>query len=93
MAPVKHGRLHLQPFRRLIIHAVSGALVCVILFSVEWLVSLCLDYLNGIHRFPPQVYTLIGRAEIWLFYFDCALSVFAFAISIIIFVTHILEGG
>jgi hypothetical protein len=72
-------------------HVAFDASVFVGLFTVCWLVSLCLDYLNSIHRFPPRAYTLAGRLEIWLFYLDCIVTGFLLAFTGIRFVLHTLE--
>lgn len=85
------GRIHLWPFGHLMVHATFDAIVFVTLFTVCWLVSLCLDSLNRIHGFPPTVYTLAGRLEIWLFYLDCALSGFVLAFTCVRFVIRTLE--
>lgn len=72
-------------------HITFDAIVFVSLFTVCWLVSICLEYLNAIHKFPPPVYTLAGRLEISLFYFDCAWSGFLLAFTCISFVIRTLE--
>ncbi len=72
-------------------HVAASGAVFVTLLTVGWLVSLCLDWLNTIHRFPPQVYTLAGRLEIWLFFLDCALSGFLLVGSFVGFTMYILE--
>jgi hypothetical protein len=92
MTRVRSGRTHLQSFRLLIAHVVGTAAVFVTLITVGWLVSLCLEYLNTIHRFPPQVYTLAGRLEIWLFYLDSMLSGFSFVVGFVDFTLYLLEG-
>ena len=72
-------------------HITLHATVFVTLFTVCWLVSSCLDYLNGVHKFPPRVYTLAGRLEIWLFYLDCMVSGFMLTFTCFKFVIHVLE--
>lgn len=73
------------------VHVTFDAVVLVVIFTACWLVSLCLESLNAIHRFPPQVYTLVGRLEIWLFYLDCMLGGFLFVFTCAKFVIHTLE--
>ena len=73
-------------------YAIFDAIVFVTIFTVCWLVSLCFDSLNTVHRFPPRVYTLVARLEIWLFYLDCVLSGFMVFFSCIKFVIHVLEN-
>jgi hypothetical protein len=91
MTRVRSGRIHLQSFRLLIAHVAATAVVFVTLITAEWLVSLCLEYLNTTHRFPPQVYTLAGRLEIWLFYLDCVLGGFLFAAGFVDFTLYLFE--
>jgi len=74
-------------------HVVFNAAVFLTVFTAGWLVSLCLDHLNTIHRFPPQVYTLARRLEIWLFYLDSALSGVSFVASCIAFTLYLLEDN
>jgi hypothetical protein len=72
-------------------HVTFDAVIFVTLFTVCWLATSCLEYLNSIHRFPPRVYTLAGRLGIWLFYLDCVLSGFVLAFTCVKFVIHTLE--
>lgn len=72
-------------------HMASSAAVFVTLVTTGWLASVCLNYLNTTHGFPPQVYTLAGRLEIWLFYVDSVLSSILFVLSCANFVIYFLE--
>lgn len=72
-------------------HVTFDAVVIVTLFSACWLVSLCLDYLNRIHGFPPRVYTLAGRLELWLLYLDCVVGGFMVAFTCFRFMIDTLE--
>ena len=92
MTRLRSGRIHLQSFRLLIGHVVATAVVSVTIITVEWLLSLCLYYLNSIHRFPPQVYTLAGRLDIWFFYLDCVLSGSLFVTGFVGFTSYLLEA-
>lgn len=74
-------------------HVIFDAITFVTLITTCWLVSSCLEHLNTIHRFPPRVYTLASRLEIWLFYLDCALSGFLVAFTCVRFVIDTLEDG
>lgn len=93
MTWVKAGRIHLRSLRLLIAHVAFDAVVFVAIFTACWLVSLCLTFLNTIHRFPPRVYTLAGRLEIWLFYLDCAVGGFMLASTCLKFLIHTLKDA
>lgn len=72
-------------------YVIFDAIIFVTVFTTCWFVSLCFDCLNAIHRFPPRVYTLVGRLEIWLFHLDCVLSGFLLAFGCVKFIIHTLE--
>lgn len=93
MAWLKAGRIHLRSFGLLIVQVMFDAITFVTVFTVYWLVSLCFHFLNTTQRFPPGVYALVGRLEIWLFYMDCTLSGFLFVFTCVKFVIHTLEDA
>ncbi len=80
------------PFGLLIIHIVMTAVIFASVLTAGWLTSLLLSYLDSVHKFPPDVYRLASRLEVWLFYIDCALSASVLAAGIVPFVRNVLEG-
>lgn len=91
MTWVNSERIRPGPLRHLMAHIASSAIIFITVFTVCWLVSLCFDSLNTIHRFPPRVYTLVGQLEIWVFYLDCVLSGYLLVFGAVKFVIHTLE--
>ena len=78
-------------FVALILHIVATAIVFAWVFTVGWLVSFLLSYLDSIHKFPANMYRLSMRLELWLFYIDCILSAVILAGSAFKFVRDIVE--
>lgn len=73
-------------------HMALSAAVFVILFTLGWVIAVCLNHLNTIHGFLPQVYTLVERLEIWLFYLDCVLSGYLVVFTCVNFLIYTLES-
>jgi hypothetical protein len=87
----KAKRSHLSAVGLLIVHVAVTTLIFVAVFTTDWLAWIFFSYLNSIHKFPPQVYTLSSRAEVWIFYVDCVLSAIVLLSSLIQFVWDIVE--
>lgn len=85
-------RTHLWSFGLLIVHVAASAIVFVCVFTIGWLVSVALGYLDSVHKFPTQVYKLVTLFEVWLFYIDCAVTGIILATSLVKFVRDTLEG-
>lgn len=69
--------------------ATAAALVS--LFTISWLVSLFLNYLNYLQPFPDEIFRLVKRLEIYMIYFDAAVCVVVLLASARRSLTNILR--
>lgn len=55
-------------------HLVGTAVIFTALFSIGWLVSVALHALHKMHPFPPQIFDLVTKMEVYLVYADTVVS-------------------
>jgi len=55
-------------------HLLATSLIFLLLFAIAWALSWLLACLDSLHKFPPEIFDLIARFEVWLIYGDAALS-------------------
>lgn len=54
-------------------HLVGTALIFCVFLGLVWLLSVFLHWLNGMHPFPPEIYAIVTKIEVWLIYVDAIL--------------------
>lgn len=57
----------------LIGHLLGTAVIFTAFFSICWSVTLILHFLDGVHRFPDEILSIINVIEIYLIYADVCL--------------------
>jgi hypothetical protein len=73
-------------------HLVGSAVVFTALFIFGWIVSLIFSHLNSIHPFPPEMFKLFSKLEVWLVYIDAVLGGVVLLAGIVQFGLNIFEG-
>lgn len=73
-------------------HLGAGPLVFTTIFTFGWGVSFLFDYLNAIRHFSPEMFKLVAKLEIGLFYFDTVVGGLVLLISVFRFLRNVLEG-
>jgi hypothetical protein len=56
--------------RQLIGHLLATSLIFLMLFAIAWALSWLLTCLDSLHKFPPEIFEIITRCEVWLIYGD-----------------------
>jgi hypothetical protein len=60
--------------RNLVGHLLATSLIFLVLFAIAWALSWALTCLDSLHEFPPEIFGLITRFEVWLIYGDGIMS-------------------
>jgi hypothetical protein len=76
----------------LIGHLGATAFVFVSLFTLGWCASFVFHYLNAVHHFPEEIFTLLTRFEIGLVYVDTAVSGIVLLTGILRYIRDVLEN-
>jgi hypothetical protein len=71
----------------------ATAAVFVTLFSLIWIVSCMLNYLDSVRKFPLDIFRLLTGLEIGLVYVDAVVCGLLLTTGIVCFVKNILEGN
>jgi hypothetical protein len=77
--------------RNLIGHLLATSLIFMLVFATAWALSWLLTCLDSLHKFPPQIFEMITRFEVWLIYGDAGLSGAVLLIGAIRFFDDLLE--
>ena len=64
-----------QSVLKLVGHLLAAAAIFVVFFVIVWLVSFALYGLNNIHPFPPEIFSMITRVEVYVTYADWLLCI------------------
>ena len=54
-------------------HLCGTAVIFVAFFTIGWLVSFFLHWLHSVHPFSGEIFKVITRIEVWVFYADAVL--------------------
>lgn len=77
---------------KLIGHLIAAAVIFVVFFVIVWLVSWILSGLDSVHHFPPEIFGMITRVEVWLTYADWGLCIVVLATGTWRFIWEIVRG-
>ena len=77
--------------RNLLGHLLATSLIFLLLFAIAWALSWLLACLDSLHKFPPEIFDLIARFEVWSIYGDAALSCAVLLIGAYRFFGDLLE--
>jgi hypothetical protein len=77
--------------RVLVGHLIATSIIFSLLFAIAWALSWLLACLDSLHSFPPDMYELIKRMEIWLIYADAIISAAALLFGAFRFFTDLFE--
>jgi len=69
----------------------ATAVLFMAIFLVSWGLSFVIDYLNGQHRLPAEIYTVVTHIELWLVYVDVVLSAVVLLAGAVQFIKDIRE--
>ena len=72
-------------------HLLATSLIFLFLFAIAWALSWTLTCLDSLHEFPPEIFGIITRFEVWLIYGDAALSGAVLLIGAYRFFSDLLE--
>lgn len=73
-------------------HLVAAGAIFIVFFAIVWLVSCALTWLDSIHHFPPEIFVMITKVEVWLTYADWGLCIVVLATGTWRFITDIVRG-
>jgi hypothetical protein len=72
-------------------HLLGTAVIFGAFVAVGWAVSLFLQFLHGVHPFPPKILSFITTFELYLVYGDSVLCVFVLLDGAICFIKEVWE--
>jgi hypothetical protein len=65
----------------LIGHLLGTAAIFLALFTIIWLVSFALFWLDSMHKFPPDLLAIVTKVEVWGVYGDALVCILVVAAS------------
>lgn len=77
---------------KLIGHLVGTALIFVVFLLLTWAISYSVSRLDGIHRFPQDVMTIITKVELGLTYVDIVLCSVVLILGTVRFCIDLVES-
>lgn len=77
---------------RLIGHLVGTVVIFGSFFTLGWLLSVLLHFLNSKHRFPTPIFEFITKIELWIIYADFALCGVVLIAGAYRFVSELVEA-
>lgn len=70
----RRGHGYWKSLIKLLAHIAGTAVMFVAILLVSWGLSLLVHKLNIEHPFPPDIYAVVTKIELWLVYIDVVLS-------------------
>jgi hypothetical protein len=90
---LKRPKTFWRSVRQLIGHLLATSLIFLLLFAIAWALSWLLTCLDSLHKFPPEIFEIITRCEVWLIYGDVIMSAAVLIVGAFRFFGDLFEVG